>query len=600
MPFIDQYGFQWSDTPDALMVEFNMIRRLYWEQDKSRLLVHYLNAHRLLWPEDEQHRWFLLAMKSMVENKISVFLGSASSGKTYSMSAHALITFWVFPRTSLSLVSSTDKRSLEQKIWGRGIKTLFNRGKARFDWLDGYVLESAMAITPDDVDDEGETGRLLNTGIACVPCVSGGRFVGMAKYQGIKAPSTPGKHDGILTHYGDETAVMHTAYADAYTNWTVDENFKGIQSGNPTDIGDPLCIAAEPVGGWDSFIDTGKTQEWTSKWYKAHVVAFDGRDSPNNDNPDKKYTFLISNQFIDELRTTHGEDSWQLYQQGIGKPSRGMVSNRVITMGICERNQAFEDVVWRESPDMILYSIDPAMGGGDRCVGGIIQIGTDVHGNRILSIGTPEIIPIRLNCGMEPEEQIAAFIKNRSDSLGIPPERIFYDSFGGGVLGFAFAKIFGSKCPVPVNSGDRPTERPVRYDLFVTDTEGRRRLKRCDEHYSKFVTEMWFSTREAIESKQVRNLPKTVAEEGQARMYKIVSGNRIEVESKDDMKDRIRKSPDLYDWFAIGVEGARRLGFQIKRLGITVAAKKKDDWLDKQAKEYGQMMRERTELAINQ
>jgi hypothetical protein len=36
--------------------------------------------------------------------------------------------------------------------------------------------------------------------------------------------------------------------------------------GNPTDISDPLCTAAEPVGGWDSFIDTGKTQEWTSRW----------------------------------------------------------------------------------------------------------------------------------------------------------------------------------------------------------------------------------------------------------------------------------------------------------------------------------------------
>jgi hypothetical protein len=577
--FTDQYGYGWNEKPDALHVEFNMIRNLYWNPDKTKLVKHYIAAHKLLWPEDDQHRWFLLGMKSIVENKISVFLGSASSGKTYLMSAHALITFWVFPNNSLALVSSTDKRSLEQKIWGRGIKTLFNRGKQRFDWLDGYVLESSMAIATDDIDEEGEYGRLLNTGIACVPCVSGGRFVGMAKYQGIKAPSTPGKHDGILSHYGDETAVMHMAYADAYTNWTVDENFKGVQCGNPTDICDPLCIAAEPVGGWDTFIDTGKTQEWTSKWYGAHVVAYDGRDTPNNDQPGIKYPFLISKKFIDGLRSTHGEDSWQLYQQGIGKPSHGMVSNRVITIGLCERNKAFDGVVWKGESLTKLYAIDPAFGGGDRCVGGEISFGNDFSGKQILYIGQPEIIPIRLNCGIEPEEQIALFVKNKSEQLGIPPENIFYDSFGGGLLGFAFSKpnAFGDKCPIPVNSGDKTTSRPVRFDLFIEEN-GDRRLKKCSEHYSKFVTEMWFSTREAIESQQVRNLPRSVADEGQMRLYKIVSGNRVEVEPKDEMKERIRKSPDLYDWFAIGVEGARRKGFQIKRLGNSEPDKTDDGY----------------------
>jgi hypothetical protein len=510
-----------------------------------------------------------------------------NSGKTYLMAAHCLITFWAFPFTSFALVSSTDMRSLDQKIWGRGIKWLFNRARERYPWLDGYLLESARAIVPDRIDDEGQFARLLSRGIACVPCISGGRFVGMGKYQGVKAPSSPGQHDGLLTHYGDESAVMETSYLDAYTNWTVDDNFKGVQSGNPTDISDPLCTAAEPIGGWDSFVDNGKTQEWTSRWHDAHVVAFDGRDTPNNDQAETKYHFLISKPFIEGLRKTYGDDSWQLYQQGIGKPSKGMVSNRVITIGLCEQHHAFDSVVWKGTPRTKLYALDPAYGGGDRCVGGECEYGEDKDGNIIFSVGTPEIIPIRLNASLDAEGQIAEFIKQQSDRLGIPPKNIFYDSFGRGTLGSSFAKQFGFNCPIPVDSGARPTDRPVRFDLFVDDGKNGKRLKRCDEQYQKFVTELWYSMREAIESDQVRDLPMEVAQEGQCRLFKTVAGNKIEVEPKEDMKERLKKSPDLMDWCCVALEGARQLGFQIQRIGRNVInADSDENYFTKEAEEW--------------
>lgn len=585
MANILRYGQTWSADADPLQIEFWAIRNL---PDK---LPHYLAAHRLLWPEDKQHRWFLLGMKSIVQNKISVFMGCASSGKTYTMACHALIDFFCFPRNSFSLISSTEKRSLEIKVWGR-VKELFNRARRNHDWLDGYVLDSAMAITPDDIDEDNEFARELNRGIVCVPCVSGGRFVGMGKFQGAKPPNSPGKHDGILKHYGDEAAVMQPSFLDAYTNWMVNAGFKGVMSGNPTDISDPLCTAGEPEGGWDSFTDTKKTQEWTSKWYGAHVVAFDGRDSPNNDNPNERFPFLVSGEFVDELRATHGEDSWQLFQQGIGKPSKGMVSFRVITMAMCGRHHAYDRAEFQGDTTTI-YALDPAYGGGDRCVGGTIRFGMGMDGHQILEVGTPEIIPIRLNGTEEAEGQIAAHVFKRMGEANITGKNGFYDSFGRGTLGNAFAMKFGHECPVPVDSGARPTKRPVRFDLFIEEKDGRKRLKLCDEHYSKFITELWFSTREAIESNQIRSLSKSVAYEGQCRLYSIVSGNRIEVEPKDDMKERIKKSPDLYDWFAIAIEGARQRGFKIQRIGETAKKEKKPDWLDKRVTEFKDMSQKR-------
>lgn len=895
MLFTDQYGQQWNQKPDALQVEFNQIRRLYFSTDKSALVQHYLNAHKLLWPEDDQHRWFVKGMTSIVKNKVSVFMGSANSSKTQIMGYHALIDFFIFPHTSLSLISSTEKRSLEIKVWGR-IKSLFNRAKRRHTWIEGFILESAMVITVDDVDEEGEFARELNRGIVCVPCVSGGRFVGMGKFQGAKPPHSPGKNDGILKHYGDECfpagtlvdtpagkrtiesikvgdsvfsaigssvvvatmkrtahrlcriktktgneiictenhpfltqfgwkkavdlnqscvmitqyeankilrgeemqtvwcsnskqqdvlrillqgemvcgaagfseevlyartfcensesaevvicerpgqirgdegqngcgisgiqelpdggtkekyksenqqtskedwsqannpwrqrdrndesrkkghvmvsssrlelsdknrnegwkwvsnllqggcgafdgensnrtgrkfswhdfetgtgckenkfsnsawvdsveifqpkgysnstsgkggievynlsiaghpsysvngflvhncAVMQSSFLDAYSNWTSNENFKGVMAGNPTDISDPLCVAGEPVGGWDSFIDDGKTQEWTSRWYGANVIAFDGRDTPNNDQPGKKYSYLTGSDWCASLAKTHGDDSWQLYQQGFGKPSRGMVSNRVITIGFCEQHKAFDKTVWKIKPVLKIGAIDPAYGGGDRCVFIPADIGTDVSENQIIETGQHEIVPIKLNSKLEPEQQIAAFAKERCDQLGIPPENMFYDSFGRGTLGFFFAETFGSNCPVPVNSGDKATDRPVRFDYFVQDeSNGRKRLKRCDEEYFKFVTEMWYSVRECIHSEQLKNLFKEVAYEGQLRLYRTRGSSKlIELETKDEMKERVKKSPDLFDTLAILVEGARRKGFKIQRIGADI------------------------------
>jgi len=574
---------QYSAADLALAREFDSIRKLY---GKPEAVKHYLAAHKLLWPEDDQHRWFVLGLTRICEKKVTCFLGSASSNKTYIFTVHALIDFWVFSKNSLAIISSTDIKSLELKVWGR-VKSLFNRGRSRFEWLPGYVLDTKMQITPDDIDDDNQLARELIRGIVCVACVSGGRFVGMGKFQGAKPPHSPGKNDGILKHYGDEAAVMKPSFLDAYTNWMVSDGFKGVMAGNPTDISDPLCTASEPKGGWDSFVDSGKTQEWTSRWYDAHVVAFDGRDSPNNDEPKNRFPYLVSQKFVDAMAATHGLDSWQYYQQAIGKPSRGMVSNRVITIGLCERHKAFDTAIWKGTPRTKLYALDPAYGGGDRCIGGECEFGEDKDGNMIFAVGTPEIIPIKPNSPLEPEDQIAEYVFNQHERLNIPPENFFYDSFGRGTLGFSFAKLFGLNCPVPVDSGARPTERPVRFDLYVDDKNGEKRLKRCDEHYSKGITELWFSAREAIESNQIRNLSMAVAQEGQLRLFRVVMGNKIEVETKDDMKERIKKSPDLFDQLCIAIEGARRLGFRIERIGRDVqSTKPEEDFFAKEAKEW--------------
>lgn len=586
MAKLQKYGLLWDAGYDALQIEQHFIRKGGQFKDaKGRiygngLYYHYREMQRIIWPTDDNHRWSDLSLRSLAENEITVLVGSSDSAKTYSVSKFALCDYWCFPDNTLWLLSSTEGRGAELRMWGT-IKNLFNRAKERFDYLPGYFLESIKALTTQEIDEEKEFARSLTTGMMFVPCKRGSAEVGMSAFVGVKSPR--------LRHYGDEVQFMYPSFLSAYSNWYGKSNFKGALSGNPADIGDPLCTAAEPKdGGWDNFVDTGKTQEWTSKFYNAHVIALDGRDSPNFDYPQdqpQKYPYLIGKKKLDAVRETLGEDSWEWWQQCVGKPSKNMALYRVITAELCKQHGAHDNAQWLSTQRTLIYALDPAYGGGDRCVGRPLEFGMGLERQQILKVHPPELIPISLNSKLEPEQQIAKYVKARLEALEIPPENCFYDSFGKGTMGYYFAEEFKGQQPIPIDSGSQPSDRPVRLDMFVDDGNGKQRLMRCDERYSKFVTEMWYSVREAIVCNQLKELDRETMKEGAARIYRIVKGNKIEVEPKDEMKERLRYSPDLMDDLAIGLEGARRRGFEISKMG-----KLKEDvdnsWLDEAEEEH--------------
>ena len=61
------------------------------------------------------------------------------------------------------------------------------------------------------------------------------------------------------------------------------------------------------------------------------------------------------------------------------------------------------------------------------------------------------------------------------------------------------------------------------------------------------------------------------------------------------MKDRTGYSPDLADWLAIALEGARRLGFMIESLPEYQGQNKvDDDYLEKELDKYQEERRKRS------
>jgi len=289
-----------------------------------------------------------------------------------------------------------------------------------------------------------------------------------------------------------------------------------------------------------------------------------------------------------------GKDSPEFYTQVNGVMRIDLAHSRVITRQLCREHRALETAQWKDDERTRLLGLDPAYGGGDRCVGIYGEFGAALDGTIILRVGSVQICQINLALDRRPEDQIADWLADLLQSFNVPPQNAFYDANGKGTLGFAFARKFGVQQPVPVDSGAQPTNRPVREGLFVVDDHNHiTRPKTCREHYSKFVSEMWFSVRYAIEANQLRELPEEVMLEGCARIYYTVAGNKIEVEpkydpkKKEDLKRRLGKSPDLFDSLAVLTEGARQRGFMIASLGSGTDIDDDDgDFYTEEAQQY--------------
>jgi hypothetical protein len=492
-----------------------------------------------------------------------------NSGKTHFAAWYSLCDYYVHPDDTCILISSTDLRGLELRVWGE-IKTLHSLAQERYD-VPGNMIESKHAISTDEIGEEEI--RDLRKGIIGIPCVQNGKFVGLGKYCGIKQKR--------MRLVADEASLMSANFLNAFANLDKNVDFRALVIGNPNDIMDPLGKAAEPKDGWGSHMEPEKTSVWDTRFMGGRAVNLIGTDSPNFDDPEgtpARFPYLISREKIANTLSFFSQDSSEYYSQCIGSMKIGQMLKRVLTRDLCRKFLAFsKDVIW-DGPTTKIGGLDSAYG-GDRCITGHVEFGKALDGVIRILLHAPVIVPMRVGTGQDPEDQISIFVKDYCKRMNVPPENFFHDSTGRGSLGTSLARIWSNQCN-PVEFGGSPTNRPVSLDLWIWDEkERRRRMKRCDEHYSKFVTELWYTVRYAVEAGQVRGMPEDVLDEFCQREWRKTKGDKIEVETKVEMKERTGRSPDLADWASICFEGARRRGFQISRLASAEAVQESREWL---------------------
>lgn len=367
--------------------------------------------------------------------------------------------------------------------------------------------------------------------------------------------------NGLLVH---NCQFMPPKWIEAFNNLShTPKDFKAIGMGNPKDPMDALGVLCEPSAGWDSADRSEKTKTWNAKLPGARVVQLVGTDSPNYDYEDgnEKYPYLIKRKEVENHRKYYGPNSIQYSMMDLGMMPLGGVSNRVITRQMCEQHHAMDEPIFQGSVTKI-FGLDAAYGtlGGDRCVGGEFWFGKSVDGIETFALhGQPIIIPVNFKNRESAETQIAVYVRKECQARGITPEHVYFDSTGRGSLGTAFGRLW-STAVNPVEFGGKASDRPTS----VVDK------RPCHASYGKFVTELWYSARLVIEAGQMRGLTDEVVEEGQLREYMMIDNKRVDVETKEKTKERMKRSPDLFDMLVVGLEGARRLGFQIASIGSTV------------------------------
>lgn len=617
---VKKYGLDFKDWYDDAQIERDMLRNGgYVIHGRVKyglgLLQHFKNYWACLWPDDEQTWWTDLIMKEVLENRFTGIIGPSNSWKTSTCARMALMDWSLFPECTMVLMSSTTMGDLRNRVYGETSK-FWMRAKEQHEWFPGYPIDHICVIANESIDEDEI--RDLRNGIQGVPNkTSDGKVQGMSRFVG--------KKNLRVWCVCDEVQFCERSFLEAQNNLSsngpnlvpgyrrdeqgnkiLDSNgkaiplqgYKGIFIGNPnpTRPENPLHMVCEPEGGFESLADDGKTKTWFAKRVpnnvvQARVINLDARDSPNNAYPDDKprWVNLCSKKRLAEFQP----ESESYWTQGVGFVKLGFAGAKIITRQVCDQFHAFDGAVWKTSPTLKVGGLDAAYGGvgGDRCVTGYAEIGECVDGITRILFHPFRLVPVKILPETSPEDQIAQYCKTEMEANGVLPENFFFD--GRGAMAISLGRIWSTR----VNSlefGGRATDRPAGPDLFIDDpTTKSRRPKLAHEHYSKFVSELWWAWRLAIESDQIRGLSFDVVLDASPREWYKSKGDKIDIETKKDMRLRTGCSPDLADWAAIIIDGARRRGFQIMKIGQQPIKKRGPDWLDEQAREYEKLLKER-------
>lgn len=595
----DLYGIHWRDDLTEIDIEREMIRKGgRWTTPKGAvrgegLLFHFMRFQQLLWPDKLmevdgiKNDWAEILTKCFLQYTYIGIMGCAAGGKSDSSASFVLADWYCWPECTTVILSSTDIKSLKRRIWGI-LASYHSRAKQRWKNCPGYLIEGELTILNDSRKTSPE-GRDFRNGLVGVPCYKGTQFNGLASYVGI--------HNKRVRVVFDESNLMPRAVVDSSSNLSKAPDFKMIAPGNPNETTNAHGMLCEPhftLGGWDSGIDqTAKTKTWQTRFPNGICVQLPGSDTPNMKAPEGApvpFPFLMTRQQMKDDAEIWGVDDWHYAMMNEARMPRGQGSRRILTRQICQRNMALEDPIWADSNRTRIGCLDAAYGGvgGDRCVFGHLEFGREATSldpaavagalvtqnvpadsrRMILTLVELLIVPISAEKGSDPaEDQIARFCKAECERRVIPEANFFYDSGMRSSLVMAFSRIWSPRVNA-LDCGGKPSERPVGGNIE----------KLCVDHYFNRITEMWWSVRLVIESKQFRGLTEAPMTEGCQREWMMVSGNKIQAEPKDEMKKKTGRSPDLMDTVTIGVEGARQRGFVIANFSNHARRKTEDTW----------------------
>lgn len=598
------YGVWWEPNVDPASMQLDCIRAGgKWLNNSTGEMAgegnyyHYRKFQEIVWPEriwekgPYKNYWAEKILECWLEYKYFGLMGCAASSKSDSLGAICLTDWYPFSDCTTTIVSSTELQMLQRRIWGF-IEKYHRLAKKRCEWIPGHLIQSKLSILQDARDEEYEGKSHINA-IFGVPCKRGNTYTGLGSFVGL--------HNKRVRLIVDEAMLMPKTFLDSTSNLSKCPDFKLAAPGNPNETTNAHGIICEPsveLGGWEGGIDQSPgTKTWKTRFPGGGCLQLPGSDSPNlkaSESEEIPFPFICTRQHIFEEASIWGSEDWHYDMFINAKMPRGQGSHRVITRQECEKFGATLEPFWRDSNITKIASLDAAYrgAGGDRCVFTEIHFGKESEstsglmsqdglvsqksnvpqGRQIMSLVDQVVVPIDAGLNADtPEAQIRKFSQAQCEARGIAPANFYLDSG----MRTSLIQELSRNWSVDIQSidcGSEPTDQRVSAEINMP----------CHDYYKKLVTQLWFSIRLVIISRQFRNLNKDVMWELCAREWKTSSGNKIEVETKAEMREKTGKSPDLADSLSLAVFGATQRGFQIATLRTEAPAQRHlPDWRTK-------------------
>jgi hypothetical protein len=507
--------------------------------------AHFKNYAKDALPKLEWNPWLERQFESLCDDTFAYrdggtivrsvnWTGCASAGKTYAAGVYAVLWFAVQPEKSQVTLVSSSKGMLKRRIWPiiQSVHSDLSKG----DYAFGHMIDSQTMLQAK----KGDSKHAI-AGVA----IQGGELQNAIE-------NLKGLHSPRILVIIDEAPGTEEAIVETIPNIrTACQDVTILTIGNAISHLDIHGRCCEPAGGWPSISvesTTWKTKG-VAKWRlpSGRADLFDGFKSPNVLAKQTLYRYLYTfEDYREALINSQERQTIQLWSNTRGFWTPAGVLNTIFDEVMVEKH-AGGKFAWQTTSEQIA-SLDPGFGGDD-CILQIADYGDLPNGR--FGIQLKNFISISADPTSKDviDYQIAHRVMEECDKRRIRPEKFAMDATGTGRGVYAVLKQEWGDV-LRVEFGGAPSDRPAS----SAD------MRPSYEIYDRRVTELWYSVREFLLCDQLKGLYPEATIQFCSREFTIKKP-KIVLDTKDECKKKIGRSPDHADCIAVLCELARaRLG----------------------------------------
>lgn len=463
--------------------------------------------------------------------------GCGSSGKTDFFAVKGIVDYLCAPHHTLVLMTSTSLKEARKRIWGACLDYWM-----ACPGLPGKVIDSQGLIRLQTGSGKGEEKFSDRCGISLIAAEKKQEREAIGKLIGLKQER--------LIFIGDEMPELSEAILEAcYTNLSLNPNFWLFALGNFKSIYDAFGQFVEPKDGYGSI--TVDDHEWTTD--RGLCLHFDALKSPNWEASENKWP-IIKVEAIQKAIDHEGIESPGFWRMFRSFPCPGGGEQSIYSEADFIKFKADSTPIW-EGEKIRVAGLDPSFTmNGDRAPVVFGWYGRDKDGRMTIAADKAVLLIEDVTKKDEPRNfQIARQFMAACEREGVLPENAAYDGTGaGGPFGDIVNEVW-SRQVLRVLFGGKASELPFSAQENIPAH------KKCVNR----VTELWYVGLEFLRNHQLKGIFPALAREMCSREFTTEKAGevRLRVESKEDMKARIGKSPDIADAFFVMLDLCRaRLG----------------------------------------